>query len=408
MVHRMTLFVLAAIFMLLIGYLFFVPALIGRPGAGRLSRARLNLALHRQRQEELAAEASSPEALQILAAESERHLLGDLEATQEGAASGGQRGRTPLLIMLGLAPVVALVAYFSLGRPDLVASPPERVNRAETEQAIEQLAQRLQANPNDLEGWILLGRSLLATGQPDRAAQAFTFAMKLAPDSLDIKGFYAEALAEANQGSLLGKPAEIIADILRQNPKHKSGLWLAGIAASERGDLAAALRYWETLKAQFAPGSQEAGEIEAFIQKARAEAATTPEAPAAAGKTAPATGGRRVQVRVTLADSLKSQASPEDTVFIFARAAEGPPMPLAVVRKQVRDLPVAVTLDDSLSMMPGMTLSSFERLVIGARVSRSGRPVPTPGDLEGLTEPVTPGPDAAYDIAISRVVAPRP
>lgn len=392
--------------MLLIGYLFFVPALTGRPIAGRMSRARLNLALHQQRQEELAADATSPEALKILAAESERHLLGDLESTGEGAASAGKKGRTPLLIMLGLAPVIALAAYFSLGRPDLVASPPERVSRAETDQAIEQLAQRLQANPNDLEGWILLGRSLLATRKPDRAAQAFTFAMKLAPQSLDIKGYYAEALAEANQGSMLGKPAAIVADILKQDPKHKSGLWLAGIAAGERGDMAAAIRYWETLKAQFAPGSQEAREIDDFIQKARAE--PNPATAPAAEKVTAAAGSRRVQVRVTLADSLKSQASPDDTVFIFARAAEGPPMPLAVVRKQVRDLPIEVTLDDSMSMMSGMTLSSFERLVIGARVSKSGRPVPAPGDLEGLTAPVTPGPDARYDIAISRVVAPKP
>jgi len=404
----MTLFTLAAVFMLLIGYLFFVPALIGRPDAGRMSRARLNLALHRQRQEELAAEAASPEALKILAAESERHLLGDLESTEEGAASASKKGRTPLLIMLGLAPVVALAAYFSLGRPDLVASPPERVSRAETDQAIEQLAQRLQANPNDLEGWVLLGRSLLATRQPDRAAQAFAFAMKLAPQSLDIKGYYAEALAEANQGSMLGKPAAIVADILKQDPKHKSGLWLAGIAAGERGDMAAAIRYWETLKAQFAPGSQEAREVDEFIQKARAEPAPATATAPAAETAAAAAGGRRVRVRVTLADSLRSQASPEDTVFIFARAAEGPPMPLAVVRKQVRDLPVEVTLDDSMSMMSGMTLSSFERLVIGARVSKSGRPVPSPGDLEGLTAPVTPGPDARYDIAISRVVAPKP
>ena len=403
----MTLFVLAAVFMLLMGYLFFVPALRGRPEAVPMSRARLNLALHRQRQEELASDAALPETLKILAAESERHLLADLESIDDGSPPSATRGRAPLLVTLGLTPLVALVAYFALGRPDLVASPPEKVSRAETDQAIERLAQRLQANPSDLEGWVLLGRSLLATRQPERAARAYAFAMKLAPESLDLKGYYAQALAESNQGSMLGKPAEIVADILKQDPKHKSGLWLAGIAAGERGDLAAAIRYWETLKAQFSPDSQEAREIGEFIQKARAEPAPATAAPAT-GTTTPAAGGRRLQVRVTLADALKSQANPEDTVFIFARAAAGPPMPLAVVRKQVRDLPVEVTLDDSLSMMPGMTLSSFERLVIGARVSKSGRPIPTPGDLEGLTDPVTPGQEAHYDIAISRVVAPKP
>ena len=399
----MTLFWIAAALMLLLGYLMFVPALRGRaPNAG-LSRARLNLELHRQRQQELEADAASPTALDQLAAESERHLLGDLETVREPTRTSAQSGRTGLIIVLALLPLLVGGGYFWLGRPDLVAQPPvPPPSQAQTEEAIENLAQRLQQNPNDLEGWVLLGRSLLATEQADRAVQAFGFARKLAPESLDLQSYYAEALAEANQGSMQGQPLELVQSILQKNPQHKNALWMAGIAETQRGDFAAAVKLWRSLEAQLPPGSTEAREIAGFIAKAENEAGTQSGAPPSAPPAAP--GGRHLQVRVELADELKSQAAPDDTVFIFARAAEGPPMPLAVVRKQVKDLPLEVGLDDSMSMMQGMNLSSFDRLVIGARVSKSGRPIPSPGDLEGLTNPVTPGPDARYEIRISRTI----
>ena len=384
--------------MLLMGFLLFVPALRKQTRNDRPSRAQLNLALYRQRQQELAAETGSAEALQNLSAESERHLLADLESTHPPLAPTAQNGRRALLIGLLLVPLLAGLTYALMGRPDLISQPPQvDSSQAEIRKSIEGLAQRLQQNPNDLEGWVLLGRSLQATQEPERATQAFEFALKLAPDNLDLKSYYAEALAEAQQGSMQGRPAGIGASILKQNPQHKTALWLAGVAAAERGDLKTAVHHWQALKAQFPAESPEAQEIAGFIGKATAEAGT-------ATAPAPTTAGKQIRVKVALADALKPQAQPDDTVFIFARAAEGPPMPLAVVRKQVKDLPLEVTLDDSQSMVQGMNVSAFERLVIGARVSKSGRPIPSPGDLEGLTNPVTPAMDARYSITINHIV----
>lgn len=396
----MTIFYLAAALMLIAGYLFFLPPLAGKSRHTPVDRARLNLTLHQQRQQELALDATSPESLERLTAESERNLLGDLEAAGTPLCQAPRMGRTPLLATLLLLPIVALLTYTTLGRPELVAQPPGKA-MADTRRAIEGLAGRLKANPNDLEGWVLLGRSLQATQQPGRAAAAFEFALKLAPGNPDLMGYLAETLAESNQGSMTGRPAELVREILQRNPKHKAGLWLAGIAAAEAGDAPTARRHWQALKEQLPAGSKEADEIAGFIARLDAEPPPTREsspAPAVAGE------GKRLKVKVTLSESLTGQANPEDTVFIFARAAEGPPMPLAVVRKQVRDLPVEVVLDDSMSMMQGMNLSAFKSLVIGARVSPSGRPVPSPGDLEGLTEPVSPEREASYSITISRVI----
>lgn len=398
-------FWLAAALMLIAGYLFFVPALAGRLRRHRLSRARLNLALHQQRQEELAREAASPEALARLTAESERNLLGDLEAAPAISARPPGSGRASLVAALVILPVAAALAYLLLGRPDLVAQPPAQA-MADARKAIDGLAQRLKENPNDLDGWVLLGRSLQQTGEPERAATAFEFALKLAPGNPELMSFLAESLAEANQGRMAGRPEAIVREILQADPVHKTGLWLAGIAAAEAGDLATARRHWQMLKDQFPVGSPEAREVTNLIAKldpatppANAAADTATPSPAT-----PAAGGKRLRVKVDLADEFQRQANPEDAVFIFARAAEGPPMPLAVVRKQVKDLPLEVELTDAMAMLPGMNLSSFERLVIGARISKSGRPVPTPGDLEGLTEPVAPTGTASYSVTISHVV----
>jgi hypothetical protein len=126
---------------------------------------------------------------------------------------------------------------------------------------------------------------------------------------------------------------------------------------------------------------------------------TTPPAPSQPGRPV-----HSITVTVTLSPALAGKAAPGDTVFIFARAAQGPRMPLAIVRKQVRDLPVTVTLDDSMAMMPNMKMSSFPELVIGARVSKSGDAIPKPGDLEGYAPPLKAGAGGPVEVVIASVV----
>jgi cytochrome c-type biogenesis protein CcmH len=395
----MTGFWLSAVLLLIVGYVFFLPALLGKTGSGRINRARLNLLLHRQRQTELAQEAASPEDLERLTAESERNLLGDLEAAEETKAQSSNRGRSAVLATLAIVPVLALTLYLALGRIDLIGARAPN-NMADVQDSIRQLADRLAKQPNDLEGWVLLARSLQATDQPDKAVTAYEFALKLAPEDLDVKALYAQALAETHQGSMAGKPTEIVDEILKKNPDHQTALWMAGIAAAERKDAAKTVEYWERLKKQFGPGSEEAKQIEGYIAQVQGlPAQTTPSEPAAA------TGaGKQIRVTVTLAENLKSRVAPDDALFVFARAAEGPPMPLAVVRKQAKDLPVKVVLDDSMSMMQGMTLSTADRIVIGARISKSGQPKAEAGDLQGLSEAVAPEDNGSYKIVVDRIV----
>lgn len=399
----MTQFWSMAALMVLFGLGLFLPALFGRGRRGKLGRRDLNLLIHRQRRHELAGEALDAGQAEALGTELDRALLDDLDAaaTQAPQKPPGA-GRTAVFAGILAAVAAGLLLYGQLGRLDLVRAPPASAAEArESLQAtIEQLAAKLAKAPNDLEGWLLLGRSLEAMGNAAQALTAYEFARKLAPDNLDITALYAQALAENNGGSMAGEPATLVDGILARDPKHPTGLWLAGLGAAERNEMAAAAGYWRTLAAQLPPDSEDYRTVADYI--ARAEAAIpSAEAPTTGP---PGASSARIAVHVTLSPALEARAAPDDSVFVFARASEGPPMPLAVVRRQVRDLPLDVTLDDSMAMMAGRKISSFERIVIGARISKSGKPTPSPGDLEGLSGPLPSTTTTVQSIEIREIV----
>jgi cytochrome c-type biogenesis protein CcmH len=171
------------------------------------------------------------------------------------------------------------------------------------------------------------------------------------------------------------------------DPDQWKALALAGTAALERKDYKQAIAYWERLRKVLPPDSGMEQSVEASIAEARALAGAKP-APKAKARVA---SSKEVTGKVSLAQGLAARAAPTDTVFIFARAANGPPMPLAVLRKQVRDLPLEFTLDDTMAMSPSLKLSDFPEVIVGARISRSGSATAQSGDLRGQSKPVKVG-----------------
>ena len=400
--------ILAAL-LLLVAYALFAPALLGKQRRSTVDRQKLNLALHQQRREELAKEFSGKE-LDGLQAELDKDLLGDLSAGESKGGTSNDKGRFGLLVALIAAPLLGLFIYGQLGRYDLAdfraeaqAKPHEKpVGAPEFQEMIGRLAERLQKDSGDLKGWMLLGRSYEQTEQYDKAVEAYAQARKLAPEDLDIKAAYAEALGESQEGNYTGEAAQIAAEILAKDPKHRSGLWLAGAAAAQMGDTPKAIRYLETLRAEFPKDSPDDKNLSKIIAELKGGGA---EEEGEAAAQLPETGEKKsIQVKVSLAAALKSKAAPDDLVFIFARAASGPPMPLAIVRKKAKELPVEVTLDDSMSMVQGMNLSAFDQLVIGARISKSGQALPKPGDLQGLTKPTAVENGGKYSVEIGEEV----
>ncbi|HSY28188.1 MAG TPA: hypothetical protein VK832_11835, partial [Burkholderiaceae bacterium] len=274
---------------------------------------------------------------------------------------------------------------------------PEQINAM-----VDKLAHHLKEAPDDIEGWNMAARTYNALGRFADAADAYSHLVKLVPPNADLLVNYAYASGMANHQSLQGEPEKLILQALEVAPKNIKALNLAGAAAYERHDYAAAVIQWRKILQLVPPTSDVARAVGSSINDAlslagtpgpvTADAANTSSTPVAAGNaaSAPVTNAE-VSGTVELDPALRSQASDTDIVFIFARAVDGPRFPLAVLRKQVKDLPATFTLDDSMSMMPNVKLSGFAQVVVGARISKSGSATPSAGDLEGVIEPVKPG-----------------
>ncbi len=274
--------------------------------------------------------------------------------------------------------------------PEGAASTPHPMTVSQIQAMVDTLAARMKNEPANAEGWLMLGRSYAVLGQFEPAIAAYRHVLTLEPKNAQALADLADALAVTRQGRFAGEPAELVGRALAADPNNLKALLLAGTVAFDQKDYAAAARHWEKATRAGPPGSDLVRQARENLAEARQLAGLPPladEAPASAA----AGGAGAIRGRVELSPALTAQAGPEDTVFVFARPAAGSRMPLAILKKRVRDLPFEFTLDDSLAMSPQARLSQASQVVVGARVSKSGQAMPQPGDLEGLSAPVAPG-----------------
>ncbi|MBP6354727.1 MAG: c-type cytochrome biogenesis protein CcmI [Nitrosomonas sp.] len=269
---------------------------------------------------------------------------------------------------------------------------------------LENLIARLKDNPNDIEGWIMLGRTYAIMERYTEASNTYAKLVELVPDNPQILSDYADVLAMKNQGSLAGKPTELIHAALRIDPQYPKALALAGTAEFEQKKFAQAAEHWEKLLAVIPADSQLAKSVKDSIDEAKslasgnkviASASQENKAPQQISnqsekpvEAATPSSAIAISGQVTINENLASKASPNDTLFIYARAKTGPKMPLAILRLKASDLPATFTLTDDMAMTPTMKMSSFPEVVIEARISKSGQAVPASGDLQGFSQPV--------------------
>ncbi|MDO8788247.1 MAG: c-type cytochrome biogenesis protein CcmI [Sulfuritalea sp.] len=381
------------------------PLLRGRQSTSRTSRQALNAAIYRDQLGELESDriAGSLAAGDCEQARQElqRRLLQDAAAADEPPAAAAPEKNSALALGL-LLPLGAALLYFWLGAPDAMKPLPaeHQVASAAFEDMVDKLAVRLKTSPNDIQGWIMLARSYKSMGRFDDADKAFDHVVGIAGNDANVLTEYADLLAFRAKGNFDGKPMELVNRALGADPKNATALNLAGTAAFNRQDFVTAARYWETLLKGLPPGSEEARSIVGAVAEARGKAgmaplevaqpAAQPQAPVVAADATKAVSGT-----VKLAPALAGKAQPDDTLFILARAVDGPRMPLAVLRKRVADLPLSFTLDDSLALDPQMRLSSVAAVNIEARISKSGQAMPQPGDLIGESGPLQLGTKSA-------------
>jgi len=392
----MTVFLIVSALLLIGALLFIVPPLLRNPSAQGVSRKAVNITLCRDQIRELEADLKSgtlnAEHYEKARRELEARLLEDV-GTDDTAADRPRLGRASA-IMLGLAlPLCAVAIYLVAGSPQALVpgqgvdarGPEQEVTAEQIEEMVQRLATRLQNNPDNVEGWVILARSYNALGRFDQAASAYAGAAKQSPNDAQLLAEYADTLAMV-QGRLQGEPEKLIARALQIDPDNSKALALAGSLAFDNKNYPRAVEYWEMALRLAPPDSEFARMVNASLAEARTLGkASVPAAPRSAS-TAAAAGS--VKGVVKLAPELAAKVAPTDTVFIFARAAEGSRMPLAILRKQVHELPVTFLLDDSMAMAPGINLSSFPQVVVGARISKSANANPQPGDFQGLSAPI--------------------
>ena len=420
----MILFWLGALGLVAVALAFVLPPLLGtQPASDDAQRANHDLEVYRSRiaalEEERRLGALTEDDLAQARDELGRELLADTSA-EPARKHGGARpvfvSRPWLAIAVGVGvPLLTVTLYQRLGEPAAIDPTPAAsagAGEPAVEEMVARLAERLASEPDSSEGWLLLGRSYMALERYAEAADAYGAAHRLLGDSAELLSDLAEAEALMQGQDFLGIPGERLETALRLDPEYPRALWLGAFAAMQRGETALAVRRWQSLLDNQPSDSEAANILRDLIANADTGADTGADVAAgdytgdtaATGDRMAADAGPGLTVNVVLADRLAAGLDGSETLFVFARAAQGPPMPLAVARGRVRDLPLTVILDDSMAMAPGMKLSNFDRVVVGARISMSGTPTASSGDLQGFSGPVSAAGDSAVNVSITEKV----
>ena len=328
-----------------------------------------------------------------------------LELERDEAQDQGARGNWMALVVLLAIPCASIALYLVYGEyrvidnPQLTQAPAPQSQTAAPQMSLEEMVaaieKRLGENPDDAEAWFMLGRTHMAKQKFDAAVNAFRRSDTLMADEPGILFALADALAVQNNGSMLGEPEALVLRGLERAPRFPNGLWLAGMAAEQRQDFSTAHHYWSLLLPMITDDAAASDEVRGLLASLEQREPKLARA---------VTGKHQLTLRIDINDELRAQASAETAVFIYARAMQGPPMPLAVKRLQLQDLPLTLVLSDDDAMIPSMKLSSFDQVVVGARVSFSGNPVSQSGDFYTELESVdSANPPEQIDLTIDQI-----
>jgi len=381
-----------------------LPPLLRTSRSADIERTEVNVAIARERESELRRDLDegilSDAEFDAARGELEHGLAIDLEGEYDNPSTGTT---SPLLAagISALIPCLALGLYLLLGTPDADDQLDTAASnalagqgqQADVETMLAQLKARLVDEPDDVRGWTLLGNAYMSLGQYANAVPAYRRLVALEPGNAEHLVRLADALAMSRNGILAGEPEAFIQQALALSPAHPQGLWLAGIAAEERGAYVEALDIFERLLPLVSDQPEVLTEVQALIARNTA---------ALDGKSPTVTDSLAVTVGITSA--LANSVTPDDTLFVYARVPGGPPMPVAVKKMPAQPLPREVVLSNRDLMLEGAGLGSYPSLEVGAHVSRSGTVRKMPGDLLGLSQPFDPGQINTVDVLIGEAI----
>ena len=447
-------FIIIVSALVLIAGLFFAPTLFKTNRLAADNYDQRNTQIAREQLNELKkglqAGAMSQLDFDEAQAELQANLAIDLSIADQSDEIFENSDKASAVVLIVLVPLLAVFVYMQLGRPDAIdidvaslsqhqaasAEPNKGEAKLSMQEAASKLRERLASQPDDPQGWFMLARTYMVMEQYPQAAEAYENTIKRVDADADLYVRYADALAMGNQGILQGKPLQIIEKALSLDPMHVQGLWMAGMAANEVKDYKRALRHFLILQPMLRDNAENLAQLHGVIGRteqnltedeikavqqeytqslsemaklnpaleSNTESNTEMSHPATADtETTGEQVNASIQVSVTLDESLRSKVSHNDVVFIYAKAMSGPPMPLAAAKQIVADLPITVTLNDAMAMMPTMKLSGFEQVKIGAKISKSGRAGSAAGDLFGEVENISVSKTGEVSVLINKV-----
>ena len=417
----MMVFWVVAVLLIAASLLFLLPPLIQKGQNGEsdetFDRDELNATIFKDQLAELERDLSvnvlTQEQFETAKHDLERSFLQDSNPGEGGSISPVDRiiGRSAAVVISILVPIVAITLYNVLGSGEAGLNPQNARPNVQAEghdgtldEQINKLKVHLQSNPDDTESWVMLARSYYFMKDYAEASKNFARASSMLQDSNPVVLVdYADALAMANGRNMAGRPFELVKKALTIQPFNQKGLWLAGTASYQAQDFPTTLEYWKRLLQVFPKDSENYLQMQKNIAEMQQKLGLPIDAEIAQTAVAD-TGGVQVTGVVQLDEKLGLNASIDDTLFVFARAATGPRMPLAILKKKVKDLPLKFTLNDSMAMSPAMKLSNFQEIIIGARISKSGNAMPQTGDLHGTFGPVDIGDASGVEIIIDKTV----
>jgi len=422
----MTPFILIAIVLVALALLFVVPPLLRKNQPITDQYDDLNIEIAKDRLKELKVQRDAGEitetVYQQMHDELESTLAIDLsnqaKANKTENSSVAPKSKLTAILVALFVPLLAAFAYSQLG--DFNAATGVAVKSVEIpagedgrpqmtiEEAITKLEERLEAEPENPDGWFMLAKTYMSTQQFQKSADAYEKVIALVGEDVQLLLGYADALAMSEGGKLTGKAKPVVDKIMKLAPDSPTVLWMAGTAESQQGNFKQALIFWYKLNPMLDAEPKAQRQLSQLIQGAESQlgADLVAELKAAApkSKAQPVTESKaQIIVTVDLDPALKDKVNPTDTLFIFAKALQGPPMPLAAVKLTADALPITVTLDDSMAMMPQMKLSSFDHVKVSAVISKSGQPGAKPGDLFAEIFPVSVNTQEKISLLINQV-----
>lgn len=406
----MTIFWISAALMVLAALALILRPLLSNRPLSALDQQDVNLTIYHRRLQELEADQMAGLLTEVAAAEAklelQRQLLGDLN--QEPAAPVRRRPAYAMAAVVGiLLPVAASALYLHLGSfkaEELLAASSTRTDGQDQvafiREHLGELQEKVKAEPENLEAVLMLGRAYLVLEQYDAAVDVYAASVPWASEQAVFLVDYAEAIAYAQGGDLRGKPTELLQHGLGIEPDFPKGLWLAGLAAMQAAQPEQTRQYWERLVEILPPESEAVAQMRQLLaeiddSQASVERQAEPSADAVAVS---------LQVDVYLSPGLAQTVDVGSTVFVLARPADGQRTPLAAIRRTIERWPFSIVLDESMAMVPGMSLREFPQVVVEARISRSGDATSQPGDLIGHSGPVSTASDDPIRIVIDRLV----